>query len=334
MASKNNSTGGAIYMQESNSEISGCTFSGNSASGGSGGAVGAVGGQPSIRGCTFLNNITGQHGGAIYSYNAQPKISDCTFDGNTADFGGAILIYQFRSIISASSFLNNSARSGGAIGASNADVYLKNSLFAGNSSETGGVVHAVDDPPGQFGSLSWLDVLNCTFADNGSTAIAVSNVQLDVKNSILWNPLKTEISNPNSRTNVHVDYSNIEGGLDDVFGVDLGGNINADPKFVDPESGDFRLLPGSPCIDAGTDYAPRSDINGVNRPLGDGIDMGAYEFIDFDINGDGVTDASDIQLVINAALGFIIAPFDADINGDGAIDAVDIQLTTNAALGL
>ena len=29
------------------------------------------------------------------------------------------------------------------------------------------------------------------------------------------------------------------------------GNMNADPLFVDPEAGDYRLQPGSPCIKRG-----------------------------------------------------------------------------------
>ena len=52
-----------------------------------------------------------------------------------------------------------------------------------------------------------------------------------------------------------------------------------------------------------------------------------------DINGDGVVNALDVQLVINAALGIEIE-FDADANGDGQVNAVDVQLVINAALGL
>lgn len=54
-----------------------------------------------------------------------------------------------------------------------------------------------------------------------------------------------------------------------------------------------------------------------------------------DINGDGIVNAVDVQLVINAALGIPLAPgHDADIDGDGKINAVDVQLVINAALGL
>lgn len=52
-----------------------------------------------------------------------------------------------------------------------------------------------------------------------------------------------------------------------------------------------------------------------------------------DVNNDGVVDAVDIQLVINAALGLSIE-FDADVDGNSVVNAVDIQLVINAALGV
>lgn len=54
---------------------------------------------------------------------------------------------------------------------------------------------------------------------------------------------------------------------------------------------------------------------------------------DADVNGDGAVDASDIQTVINAALGVTVNP-NADINGDGSVNAIDIQTVINAVLGI
>ncbi|MDO5319222.1 MAG: carboxypeptidase regulatory-like domain-containing protein [bacterium] len=74
--------------------------------------------------------------------------------------------------------------------------------------------------------------------------------------------------------------------------VGKDGNIYADPKFLDPDNGDFRIAADSPCIDAGdgtvapeVDYwgQPRMDAKGKKAtgvPNADGVcpDIGIYEF--------------------------------------------------------
>jgi len=52
-----------------------------------------------------------------------------------------------------------------------------------------------------------------------------------------------------------------------------------------------------------------------------------------DVNLDGVVNASDVQLVINSALG-LYAGVNCDLNEDAVVDAVDVQGVINAALGL
>lgn len=51
-----------------------------------------------------------------------------------------------------------------------------------------------------------------------------------------------------------------------------------------------------------------------------------------DVNLDHSLNALDVQLCINAALGFDVEGLDADVNDDGSVDAVDIQATINAVL--
>lgn len=55
--------------------------------------------------------------------------------------------------------------------------------------------------------------------------------------------------------------------------------VEADPQFGDPAAGDFHLAGTSPAIDRGTPLsAPAIDFDGGLRPVGAGIDIGAFEF--------------------------------------------------------
>jgi hypothetical protein len=54
-------------------------------------------------------------------------------------------------------------------------------------------------------------------------------------------------------------------------------SVNADPQFVNPAALDFRVLPSSPAIDAGTNTTIRSDYDGVPRPQQRAYDIGVYE---------------------------------------------------------
>ncbi|MCA9413406.1 MAG: hypothetical protein KC944_19485 [Candidatus Omnitrophica bacterium] len=84
--------------------------------------------------------------------------------------------------------------------------------------------------------------------------------------------------------NATVKFCDVTGLLEHFPG---NGNIDQEPRFVDPENDDFRLRPDSPLIDAGTDVMLSEDILGATRPVdipgvgrdGPGaFDIGAYEF--------------------------------------------------------
>ncbi len=49
--------------------------------------------------------------------------------------------------------------------------------------------------------------------------------------------------------------------------------------FVDPDNHDYRLKPGSPAIDAGTETDSKEDIVGASVPQGKAADIGVYEFV-------------------------------------------------------
>jgi hypothetical protein len=68
------------------------------------------------------------------------------------------------------------------------------------------------------------------------------------------------------------------------------GNISADPRFVDPAVPDVHLRPDSPCIDTGVD---------VGVPyLGSAPDMGAFEFVAFQVYVPLVVNSCDCQIAV------------------------------------
>ncbi len=56
--------------------------------------------------------------------------------------------------------------------------------------------------------------------------------------------------------------------------------VLTDPKYVSRSDNNLHLLSSSPAINAGsTSTAPSTDFDGVARPQGNGIDIGAYEYV-------------------------------------------------------
>lgn len=102
-----------------------------------------------------------------------------------------------------------------------------------------------------------------------------------------------------------------------------------------------KSLDGEACIaDAvhvysSSRYNDGSPASSVTLQPRDGIILarGVSAALPGDINGDGAVNATDIQLVVNAALGVPIS-FNADANADTRVDALDVQLVVNAALGI
>lgn len=94
----NQMLGGAIYIESSPLEISGCDFTGNSAT--NGGAISILdstiaGNFANITNCNFTENSAVQFGGAIdisdsVANQSSIFINDCNFSGNVASTGAAI----------------------------------------------------------------------------------------------------------------------------------------------------------------------------------------------------------------------------------------------------
>ena len=238
--------GGGMFNDGSSPTLSNCTFSGNWANYG-GGMANWNSSSPTLTDCTFTDN-SAAYGGGMYNWSySSPTLTDCTFWGNSAGDGG-----------------------GGMYNESYSSPTLTNCTIAGNRTYYGG--------GGMHNESSSSPVLtNCTLAINlswhGGGMYNLGGPPVLV-NCILWYNSPQEVYG----TAAIITYSDVQGGYAGT------GNINADPLFADPDSGDFHLSPGSPCIDAGTNLdAPSTDYEGDPRPIdGDGkwdavVDMGVDE---------------------------------------------------------
>ncbi|MHC4220110.1 MAG: choice-of-anchor Q domain-containing protein, partial [Planctomycetota bacterium] len=295
----------------------------NNAINGSGGGMRNAGSSPTIIGCTFSNNAAvgglDAFGGGMYSDGySHPLVINSTFRGNTAARGAGMV-------------------RGTAIGC----------LFIYNVAESYCGFYGDGIPicfPGHGAGMMWGTAVGCTFVGNraepgdwegdGGGALFCG-----VVNSILWgNSPYQFMGYPGS-----VRFSNVQGG------VPGPGNIAADPKFVDPGNGDYRLSAGSPCIDAGNNNAianladtdfdgnPRFADDSATADTGCGVpavvDMGAYEYpgdpavvVFADLDGDASVGFEDFETL----MGCWSSPEEpccvADLDLDGAVDVVDFLI--------
>ena len=284
-----------------------------------------------------IKNGSADYGSALRFNKAVMTVKNCIFDENvTSNYGAIYSATSNNMLVQNTKFANNRASRGAAFAGDNAkDVLFDRVVFQGNrASSHGGVIYQDDttvqivrsrllnnQSGGQGGAIfmtdgtSRLEVENSLFngnwsresysdisSDNGNHVCKLTNVtmfngiapndwscrfegNITILNSIIQGQIyyhndRPLVANNNCTTN---DWN--ERG---------SGNIMSDPKLT--AAG--YLLAGSPCIDAGTATgAPSTDIDGVARPAGNGVDIGCQEFLDSD--GDGIPDNVEVAAGLN-----------------------------------
>lgn len=137
-------TAGAIYnWDNSNGEITNCTFTNNTGMYSGAGAVRNYDSSPLIKNCIFTGNYSGigGTGGAISNWNFNSSIENCLFYNNTSNYyGGAIEIQTngMNKIINCTIVNNNaSSRGGGIYIRWDGVVEVTNTIIWGNTASSG-----------------------------------------------------------------------------------------------------------------------------------------------------------------------------------------------------
>jgi len=292
--------GGALLSRLADLRMTQCRASRNVARDGGGGGLSGNGGAlavlagATIGDCLFEHNVAERNGGAILvatTSGVQPvELVQSTVVDNCADSGGGGGIFVF--FIGAVSLErcrvvgNEAGADGGGLGMTSGVVTasLRSSLVARNTAAGRG--GGIDHP-----SATALEVLGCTVVENASTGTGAGGIRassfgggpITIADSIVRgntsdgaSALVRQVSNTGSALDppspLPTTSCNVEGTADFVT------NIDADPLFVDAVGGEFHILAGSPCIDAGSASAASPwDLDGDPRLSGSAVDIGMDE---------------------------------------------------------
>ena len=248
-----------------------------------------------LSGFTITGGYATTHGGGIRGNDSLASVRHCVFRDSTVvgALGGGI--WGIAGTISNCIFENNYGKAGGGLAQCNG--VISNCLIINNTSAAyGSALHNCDG-----------FIQNCTLVDDSQFELSLIHISDGLlENCIMQTVTGTIFSNSTAVTR-YCCHPEATG----------EGDIDVDPIFVDPNGVDFRLLPDSLCINAGTpDYVAgldETDLDGHDRIVGPAVDMGCYEFP----NTAPVADAGLDQVVYAWVDRTALVPLD----GTGSIDA-------------
>lgn len=344
--------GGALYVYSLSTtgsiQILNSTFSGNQATTAGAIQVDASGSSILIAGSVIQSNTAtaswpGEAGGVHLNCGAV-TIRDTLIAGNSAPVWGGGLYVSCPSIELDSVRLlgNRSGSEGGGARLLADNITLVNCLIADNTAGGKGAGLFISQQNYNGIHLNACTLVNNTITDTslGAGLYIQQGSPLSFYNGIAWGNRDggsfrngLQISSASMTT---VESSDVE---DSWWGT-RPTCTNSNPLFVDADGpdnnaatwqdNDYRLAPGSPCMDTADSLDPRApgaDLDGLFRPLdgdGNGVsthDMGCYEFKNPDADGDGMDDGWETAHSVDDP--------DDDPDGDGHTNYEEFTADTN-----
>jgi hypothetical protein len=246
---------------------------GNSATRGGGIALEYTSSRTGVFGNNIQGNSASREGGGIYGFGVKGRVDSNIIRNNNAvnnqGIGGG-LYFGYSGVEIVNNFIEgNSATYGGGIaGGEGGHKVLNNTIYGNSAAKEGG---------GLWGD----EFYPCC-------------------NNILWANTPDQIKDGVGGSGYGYFCNDIQGGWPGQ------GNIDKDPRLVDPVRGDFHLSWNSPCLNRGTNKAALSavDIEGDPRIAFGNVDMGADEFYYHLYSIGDVLPGSPIDIKVVGAPGF------------------------------
>ena len=243
--------------------------------------------EASLGSCVISNNNvvganTYNYGGGIYLINSSVSLTNCDVQMNSAqgahgygggiyiDYGGTVAIRESAIHSNQTSNIYVTSGSGGAgvymaagtLTMRDALVYANNCLTKATKSDQG---------DGFYVGGGVADLENCTIVTNFGLGVMRAGGTVVATNCIVWG------NGVDVTGTLAMAWSDV--GVWDSAATRTN-CISADPHFKFAATNDYRLLIGSPCVDAGTNLAWMTnalDLAGAPRIQHKQVDMGAYE---------------------------------------------------------
>ena len=221
--------------------------------------------KPALEHVAILNCAVGLSVSANGYSGTTVRATDCTISGSTG-CGITILAEESAGVLLERCRIEHSGSWGLQIlGGPGGVGHVQNSLHATT------IAHNVGGIWGASGVHSFQSqtiVTRCTIADNGSVGVRMDGFgpAAALLNSTIIHGHADDLAISNSPSTVN--YCEIGDG--EYAGSQ--GNFQADPLFVNAAAGDYHLLAGSPCIDAGDPAFPLEANGSV-------VDVGAHTYV-------------------------------------------------------